>query len=86
MTFAHCFHLGPLKEQRCFLFRITVAEHCVWALLLFSSSALSGRPIDDTRTFEGANTIAESGILLSMQQGVHISVAEFVLYPVLQYL
>lgn len=66
------------------LLRIAVTEHCVFILLLFSTSALIGGPIEYFQVFMCAIDFAESGILHPLPVDVHTFVAIVGLFSVFE--
>lgn len=84
MFLTYKFTLVNLKELRSLLFCIAVAQHCLYALLLFFTSALISAPFNHTRVLEGSTTLAEWGILLPMPRGVHALVSDFGLFSISQ--
>lgn len=52
--------------------------------MLFSSSALLGRPVDETHLFEGASALLDSGIFLSFPSGVHAFLFDIALHSIFQ--
>lgn len=68
IVFAYHFSLTLFTERRSVLSRITVAEHCVFALMSFFSSALLGGAVDAAHDFEVVTALVESGVLLSFAE------------------
>lgn len=49
--------LALLTEGRFLLFRMALAEHCIYALMSLFASALLGGPVDATHDFDGVTAL-----------------------------
>lgn len=87
-TYGYCFAYHPAlslrSERRSLLFSIAVANHCVFTLVLLFSSAMVGEFVDYIHVFESATTLSESGVLLPLLLGVHISAADAGYFSILE--
>lgn len=68
--------LALLTELRGLLFRISVAERCVYAFISFFSSALPGGPENVGHDFEGGTALLEKRVLLPLPCGIQAFVSD----------
>lgn len=63
--------LAFLTKLGSLLFCIAFADRCVYALTSFDSLPFLGEPNDAKHEFEGVTSLAESGVLFLLPDGVH---------------
>lgn len=76
--------LAICRESRNLLFPIAVAEHFVFYLFSFFTSALICGPVEYIPVFEGVTAFVESGILLPLPVVAHAFVVSVGLFSVIQ--
>lgn len=84
IVFAYNSSMALLTERRSFLFRIAVAENCVYNLMSFFLSAVLRETVDATHVFERVTALAESDVLLPSLSVVYACVCDVRLLSVLQ--
>lgn len=84
MVFAYHSSLTLLRYRRSLLFVIAVAEHWVYPLLSFFTSARNGGPVEYSYAFPDTSTLAESGVLPPLSQVIPAFVADVGLFSILQ--